>query len=145
MNVIGIPRNLHPHRDAEVTVFLPGEGLFRVACGSGDNLTEEDCQLLDDNKNRIDNYVMIYTYTVPPIDGVWERHTCGHGCMRTNGLLFAETDGGQMMYSSKTFTRGDIRDMLVPALEFMGWPTDLELYHLVGTSGEFTPKPRSDR
>ena len=137
MNVIGIPRNRYPHRDAEVTVFLPGKGLFRVACGSGDNLTEEDCQLLDDNKNRIDNYVMIYTYTVPPIDGVWERHTCDHGCMRTDGLLFAETDGGQMMYSSKTFARGDIRDMVVPALEFMGWPADLERYHLVTKAGEF--------
>jgi hypothetical protein len=56
--------------------------MLRAACGSGDNLDDEDRHTYDEHNRLIDNYVMVYTYTAAPVCGVWERNECGHGCVR---------------------------------------------------------------
>ena len=50
-----------------------------------------------------------------------------------------------MMYSSRTFRGGDIRDLIVPALEFIEWPTDLSAYVLVDASGAVSRRRKHPR
>ena len=126
MNIHDIPCNVHPHRDADVTLLLPRRGLVRVRFGADDNITDDDRGRSDEHGTRIDMCVYVSEYAKPPEEDNW-----------SNALVFAETDGGQMLYSSKTYRSGDIRDLLKPALEFVGWPTDVSKYSLVGVSGQF--------
>ena len=147
MKLDDIPCNVHPHRDAEVTLLLPGRGMVRIAFGSGDNLDAEDCAQRDDNGHLIDRYVMIYEYELPPVDCTWTTpaELQGGRADAVDGLLFPETDGGEMMYSSRTFRGGDIRDLVVPALEFIEWPTDLSAYVLVDVSGAVSRRMKHPR
>lgn len=126
MRLYDVPCNVRPHSDAAVTLLCRGRGLVRVSFGSDDNITEEDRQMQDENGNSIDSCVYVSEYSKPPEEDNW-----------SNALVFAETDGGQMLYSSKMYRSGDIRDLLKPALEFVGWPTDMSKYSLVGVSGQF--------
>lgn len=149
MKLDDIPCNVYPHRGAEVTLMLPGRGMVRIAFGSGDNLDEEDCSQRDENGHLIDRYVMIYEYALPPVDCTWtaspeSRVQVAHA-NAVDGLLFPETDGGEMMYSSRTFRGGDIRDLIVPALEFIEWPTDLSAYALVDVSGAVSRRMKHPR
>lgn len=147
MKLDDIPCNVYPHRGAEVTLLLPGRGMVRIAFGSGDNLDEEDRAQRDDNGHLIDRYVMIYEYALPPVDCTWTTpaELQGGRADAVDGLLFPETDGGEMMYSSRTFRGGDIRDLVVPALEFIEWPTDLSAYVLVDVSGAVSRRRKHPR
>ena len=147
MTLEEIPCNVFPHRDAEVTLLLPGRGMVRIAFGSGDNLDAEDCAQRDGNGHLIDRYVMIYEYALPPVDCTWtapEELQGGHA-HAVDGLLFTETDGGELMYSARTYRGGDIRDLIRPSLEFIGWPTDLAAYVLVDVSGAVSRRRKHPR
>jgi len=105
-----------------VVLFHPGRREFiRIAFGNGDNLTQEDLETKDSNGNGVDDYMYLTTYSVPQDMG-WD------------GLCLQEKDGGLMLFSHETYRSGDIREMLAPSLDFMGWPDSVGEYVFV--SGE---------
>ena len=124
MKVTDIPKNLTPHKNAGIVVFLPGKGMFYAECGDAEYMDDEERSQHDESNHRSDNEVLITACATPPdID--------------FDSITFRETDGGIMPYSSETYPTGDVRDLLVPALGYMGWPTDLTPYLLVGKTGRF--------
>lgn len=134
-------------QSAALILYRPHAGLVRVAFGTGDNLTEEDCWERDEKGNRINDYLYITMYGGSPEEGVWTMPTIGSlgDAPRKTGLLFEETDGAQMLYSRKSWPRGDLREMLPEALEFIGWPKDVKGYYVLGYEGAFWDRPDPTR
>lgn len=129
MKVTDIPKNIFPHQDAGIAVFLPGKGMFYVDCGGSEYMDDEELSQHDESNHRIDNHLLIDAFAAPPdID--------------FDSMTFRKTAGGIMLYSSETYPTGDIRDLLAPALGYMGWPTDLTPYLLVGKTGKFAEDRR---
>lgn len=111
-----IPRNEHDY-EGGVVLLHPGRREFiRIAFGTGDNLDQDDCEIKDRNGNGIDDYVYISTFGELHLGDFAEE------------LEASEKDGGQMLFSHETYKTGDIREMLAPALDFMGWPDDIGEY-----------------
>lgn len=135
--------NKFRHQRAAIVLYEPAMGFIRVAFGSGDNLSQEDCLDRDRNGNRIDDYLYITTYTGEPEDGCWEPALgpMPPSTSSRSGLLLEETDGGQMLYSRKSWPHGDLRELLPEALEFMGWPRSLKKYFVAGYEGAFWDRP----
>ena len=118
----GINRNTVPY-EGGVILFHPGmRELIRIAFGTGENLDQDDCDIKDSHGNFIDDYMYISTFGDLHLGDFAEE------------LEASEKDGGQMLFSHKTFKSGDIREMLTPALDFMGWPDSADEY--VFMSGE---------
>lgn len=135
-----LPPNHFPYEGAYI-FFRPGYGLVKIAFGNGMNgPDEEDMETKDRFGNEPDDYVYITYYTDKPEDDVWEQtfHPRGKPPMQKKvpGLLFAESDGFNMLFSRKSYPSGDLRDLLKEALKCIGWPIDVEKrYYLVGTDG----------
>ena len=111
-----IPRNECDY-EGGVILLHPGRREFiRIAFGTGDNLDQDDCEMKDRSGNQIDDYVYISTFGELHLGDFAEE------------LEASENDGGQMLFSHKTYKTGDIREMLEPALDFMGWPDDVSEY-----------------
>ena len=135
-----IPKNVKPHEDAGLVFYRDGIGLVKLFFGSGDNLAQEDYSEVDENGNGIDSYIMICLYEDHPLDGCWKEMVEGAAEFKIlSGLMFAETDGGQLLYSKKSHPSGDIREFIRDSFEFVGIPTDVENYHLVSSEGSFYP------
>ena len=84
---------------------------------------------------------MIYTYAGESEEGTWihvypESHEIGR-----SGILFAETDGAQMLFSRKSHKSGDLREFLPDAFDMVGFPRDVRGYFLVGKCGQFWDRP----
>lgn len=136
-----IPANRRKWKGGMI-LFCPNAGFVRIAFGTGDNLTGEDCDLRDPDGNRIDDYVYIQTYdhrktydgsfTSARIvrEGDTERPVL-------SGLFCEETDGAQLLISHKSHPDGDLRDFIRPALEMVGFPTRPGGLYLVNTQGAF--------
>ena len=129
--------NRHPFWGAALTMFRPGYGIIRVAFGSGDNLTEDDMNQCDKKGNKINDYLYITVYTSSPKEGVYTPEDYSNPRKNVAGMLFEETDGGQLLFSRKSWPNGDIREMLPEAFDFMGWPRDVKGYFLLGYEGQF--------
>ena len=67
---------------------------MRVSFGSGENLSAEDMDMRDENGNKIDDYLIIYTYTGEPDEGSWIHVFPEKDEIGKCGLRFVETDGG---------------------------------------------------
>ena len=136
-----IPCNKRRFWDAELVFFRPGFGFVWVAFGRGGNLTDEDTDQKDAKGNQIDDYLMIYTYTGVPDLGSWVHTYPGKGEVREHGLVFAETDGVQQLFSRKSHRSGDLREFLPEAFAMVGFPKDVKGYFLVGKYGQFWDRP----
>ena len=109
-----IPRNRFDY-EGGVVLFHPGMGFARIAFGTGENLDQDDLEQKDSHGHCIDDYMYISTYG-------------GLQDMGWDGLCLQEKDGGLMLFSHDTYKSGDIREMLEPSLDFIGWPDRLEEY-----------------
>lgn len=137
-----IPCNKRRFWDAELVFFRPGFGLVRVAFGDGSNLDADDTDQRDAKGNKIDDYLMIYTYTGEPAVGSWFRVYPWKGDeIGKCGLRFAETGGAQQLFSRKSHRSGDLREFLPEAFAMVGFPRDVKGYFLVGKYGQFWDRP----
>lgn len=136
-----IPCNKRRFWDAELVFFRPGFGFVRVAFGSGDNLADEDTAQRDAKGNKIDDYLMIYTYTGEPDEGSWIHVYPEKGEVGKCGLRFEETDGAQQLFARKSHRSGDLREFLPEAFAMVGFPRDVKGYFLVGKYGQFWDRP----
>ena len=118
-----IPRNKYEYQGG-VVLFHPGPGLIRIAFGTGDNLDQDDLREKDSNGNGIDDYMYISTFE--------NLHLADFA----DELKASEVDGGQLLFSHGTYRSGDIRELLEPSLDFMGWPAKLEEYVLMATEDD---------
>lgn len=117
-----IPKNKFDY-EGGVILFHPGRREFvRIAFGTGDNLTQEDLETKDSNGNSVDDYMYLTTY-----DELQD--------MGWDGLCLQEKDGGMMLFSHKTYRSGDIREMLTPSLDFLGWPDSVGEYVFISGEG----------
>ena len=110
-----VPRNKYDY-EGSVVLFNPGHGLIRIAFGTGDNLDQDDLLEKDSQGNGIDDYMYISTYGNLHVGDFADE------------LEAAEEDGGLMLFSHATYKTGDIREMLGPSLDFIGWPSDIGEY-----------------
>lgn len=111
-----VPRNKYNY-EGSVVLFHPGHGLIRIAFGTGDNLDQDDILEKDQNGNSIDDYMYISVFN--ELRGDYSSN---------ENLEADEIDGGMLLFSHDTYKSGDIREMLEPSLEFMGWPDNIEEY-----------------
>lgn len=95
----------------------------------------------DAKGNKIDDYLMIYTYIDEPVEDCWVPSYPEKGHISKSGLLFAETDGAQQLFSRKSHRSGDLREFLPEAFAMVGFPRDVKGYFLVGKYGQFWNKP----
>lgn len=133
--------NKRRYWDAALILFRPGYGIIRVAYGAGGNLTDEDLEQRDRNNHKIDDYLYITVYQKDPRDDSFRPLSDRNPEKCIPGLLFEETDGGQLLFSHKSWPNGDIREMLPEAFDFMGWPKDVKGYYLIGYDGQFWDRP----
>ena len=136
-----IPCNKRRFWDAELVFFRPGFGFVRVAFGSGENLSAEDMDMRDENGNKIDDYLIIYTYTGEPDEGSWIHVFPEKDEIGKCGLRFVETDGAQQLFSRKSHRSGDLREFLPEAFAMVDFPRDLKGYFLVRKYGQFWDRP----
>lgn len=109
-----VPRNKYDYAGG-VVLFHPGHGLIRIAFGTGDNLDQDDLLEKDSQGNGIDDYMYISLFNDLRGD-------------RGENLEADEVDGGLLLFSHATYATGDIREMLGPSLDFIGWPSDIGEY-----------------
>ena len=134
-----IPCNKRGFLDAELVFFRPGFGFVRVAFSRGGNLADEDKAQRDAKGNRIDDYLMIYTYTGKPDESTWQD-MCSLE-RPVPGLFFEQTDGVQQLIARKSHRSGDLREFLPEAFAIVDFPRDVKGYFLVGKYGQFWDRP----
>lgn len=150
-----LPANHYPWQGAFI-LYRPGYGFVRVEFGNGMNGPDDEDPIdLDENGHKIDDYVYISCYSRPPEEGDFKKSKVflpGHeGDDSTRwrwrpGLFFVESDGFDMLFSHKSYPSADLRDLLKPALKYIGWPVDVERrYYLIGTDGKFNWNGESTR
>lgn len=128
-----LPANSRPYNGAYI-LFRPGLGIVRVGFGNCMNGPDEE------DLSRVCVYIQCYGGESD--DGTWLRQVAqlpGHSQKyeQIDGLLFRERDGFNMLFSRKSCTSGDLRDLLKEALKCISWPVDVEhRYFLLGTEGK---------
>ena len=126
-----IPKNKTPFKGAYI--FLHPEcGFIRIAYGNGMNGSCDADDLedqVDENGNELDDNVYITVYPRQPLEGCWKEQKFyfdkkEHPEERSrDGLLFVEDDGFNLLYSTKTHKKGDLREFVKEAIECVGWPS----------------------
>ena len=111
-----VPRNECDWEGEIVLLDMCEAMLYRIAFGSGDNLSEEDMD------NGYDDYIMVDSYAITRDRPMHEVCTeiMSVGDVYDGQLGVEERDGGQMLIRRSEWKDGDIRRFIMDALEFVG-------------------------
>lgn len=137
-DVIGsgyVPCNKKRWRDARIVLFCPGHGIVSLEfmeLGVGERRDERD-----GNGNLINRKVRVVEYG-PKTGEIGFDFADGESY---GGIFFYENGRSDFGFSTKSWNRGDIREIAPAALKDASWPTSPREYFLVAKSGEFWDRP----
>lgn len=137
-DVIGsgwVPCNKKRWRDAKLVLFRSGYGIVSLEfmeLGVGERRDERD-----DKGNLINRKVHVVEYG-PKIGEIGSDFANGESF---RGIIFYENGRFDFGFSTKSWNRGDIREIAPAALKDAGWPTSPMGYFLLAKRGEFWDRP----
>ena len=122
-------------KDAKLVLFRPGYGIVSLEfmeLGVGERRDERDGK-----GNLINRKVHVVEYG-PKIGEIGSEFANGESY---RGIIFYENGRFDFWCSTKSWNRGDIREIAPAALKDAGWPTSPMGYFLLAKRGEFWDRP----